>query len=52
MKETIKELVQELNIPKQILDKTSNLLDRICGPSLDEVGQMWADRIRAKRIRN
>lgn len=52
MKEVIKEIVSDLNLPKQILDKTSSLLNRICGPSLDEFVQMWADKVRYKRLKN
>ena len=52
MKDIIKEIVEEINLPKQVLDKTSKFLERICGPSIDQLGEMYADRIRYRRLKN
>jgi hypothetical protein len=36
----INKIVEEINIPKQILDKSEKLLKLLFGPSLGEIGGM------------
>ena len=51
-KKIIREIIDEINLPKQILDKTSNFFSQLCGPSINEVGQLFADKIRYRRMAN
>lgn len=48
----MKELIEELNLPKQILDKTDKFLTTLFGPSMKEIGELFADKIRFKRLKN
>ena len=49
---SIERLIEGLNLPKILIDKTSAFLDRLLGPSVDETGYLLADRIRLRRLRN
>ncbi len=49
---TIDKLIETLNLPKELLDKTSAFLGQLLGPSVDESGQLIADKIRFRRFRN
>ena len=48
----MKEIIQSLNLPKQILDKTEELLKTLFGPATKELGELFADSMRYRRIRN
>lgn len=48
----MKELIEGLNLPKQVLDKTENFLSTLFGPSAKEIGELFADKIRFKRLKN
>jgi len=48
----MKEIFDSINLPKQILDKTEKLVSTIFGPSAKEIGELFADKIRYKRLRN
>ncbi len=49
---SIDNLIETLNLPKELLDKTSAFLGQLLGPSVDEAGQLIADKIRFHRFRN
>lgn len=46
------EALNSINLPKQILDKAEKVLSTLLGPSAREIGEMFADRIRYKRLKN
>ncbi len=46
------EIINSLNLPKQILDKTEKVLGKLFGPSFDEIGQAIADQVRIRRFKN
>lgn len=48
----IKEILESINLPKQILDKAEKVISTILGPSANEIGEMFADKIRYKRLKN
>jgi hypothetical protein len=48
----MKEIIESINLPKQILDKAEKLISTIFGPSAKELGELFADKIRYKRLRN
>jgi len=48
----MKEIIESINLPKQILDKAEKLISTIFGPSAKELGELFADKIRYKRLKN
>lgn len=48
----MKEIIEGLNLPKQILDKTSAFLNKLFGPSIDEFGELFADKVKFTRLKN
>ncbi|WP_179020365.1 Abi-alpha family protein [Winogradskyella forsetii] len=48
----MKEIIEELNLPKQILDKTEKFMSKLLGPAIREFGELFADKVRFKRIKN
>ena len=48
----MKELIDGLNLPKQILDKTEKLLNTLFGEGFKEIGGIFGDRMRIKRLEN
>jgi hypothetical protein len=48
----IEKIAENLNIPKQILDKTEALLKTLFGPSFQELGGIIADQVRLRRFMN
>lgn len=48
----IEKIVDNLNLPKQILDKSEALLKGLFGQSFDEIGGMIADQVRLRRFKN
>ena len=48
----MKDIISELNIPKQLLDKTEKFMTTIFGPSAKEIGELMADKIRFRRMKN
>lgn len=48
----MKEIIEGLNLPKQILDKTEKFMTKLLGPSIKEYGELFADNIRFKRLKN
>jgi len=45
-------MLEEINIPKQLLDKTEAVAKTLFGPSFDELGGAIADQVRARRWKN
>jgi len=48
----IEKILDNLNIPKQIIDKSEELLKALFGPSFDEMSGIIADQVRLRRFRN
>ena len=48
----IEKIIDGLNLPKQILDKSESLLKTLFGPSLNEVGELLADSVKLRRLKN
>lgn len=48
----IEKILDNLNIPKQILDKSEALLKTLFGPSFEEIGGMIADNVKLRRFKN
>lgn len=48
----MKELIEGINLPKVILDKAEKLISTILGPAAKEIGELFADKIRYKRLKN
>tara|TARA_R110000850_G_scaffold143268_2_gene265540 strand:- start:1150 stop:1926 length:777 start_codon:yes stop_codon:yes gene_type:complete len=48
----MKELIEGLNLPKQILDKTEKFMSKLLGPSIKEFGELFADKVRFRRWKN
>jgi len=48
----IEKILDNLNIPKQIIDKSEALMKTLFGPSFDEIGGMIADNVRLRRLKN
>ncbi|HAA15030.1 MAG TPA: hypothetical protein DCE41_26380 [Cytophagales bacterium] len=48
----MKELLQGLNLPKQVLDKTEKLMITLFGPSAKEMSELFADKVRYRRMKN
>ncbi len=48
----IEKIIDNLNLPKQILDKSEALLKGLFGQSFDEIGGMIADQVRLRRFKN
>lgn len=48
----MKEIIDGLNLPKQILDKTDRFMTKLFGPSIKEIGELFADKIRYRRLKN
>jgi hypothetical protein len=48
----MKELIDSLNLPKQIIDKTEKLLSTLLGEGFQEIGGIFGDKMRLKRLEN
>lgn len=48
----IEKILDSLNLPKQLLDKSEALLKTLFGPSFDEVGGILADNVKLRRFKN
>jgi hypothetical protein len=48
----IEKIIDNLNLPKQILDKSEALLKTLFGQAFDELGGMIADQVRLRRFKN
>ncbi|GMN08631.1 hypothetical protein MTsPCn5_40210 [Croceitalea sp. MTPC5] len=48
----MKDIIEGLNLPKQILDKTEKFMSKLLGPSINEWGELFADNVRFRRIKN
>jgi hypothetical protein len=48
----IEKIFENLNIPKQLLDKSEALLKTLFGPSFDELGGLIADQVKLRRFNN
>lgn len=48
----MKEIIEAINLPKQILDKTEKFVSTIFGPSAKEFGELFADKVRYRRLKN
>ncbi|MGE6355321.1 hypothetical protein ACQKCJ_15745 [Flavobacterium sp. NPDC079362] len=48
----MKELIDTLNLPKQILDKTEKLFSTLFGEGFKEIGGIFGDTMRVKRLEN
>ena len=48
----IEKMLDNLNIPKQLLDKSEALLKTLFGPSFEELGGLIADQVKLRRFNN
>jgi len=48
----MKEIIESLNLPKQILDKTSAFVSKLLGPSINEFSELFADKVKFVRLKN
>ncbi|MFM2226559.1 MAG: hypothetical protein RJA07_2761 [Bacteroidota bacterium] len=48
----IEKIIDGLNIPKQVLDKSEQLLKTLFGPSFEEIGGLIADQVKLRRFNN
>ncbi len=48
----MKEIIEGLNLPKQVIDKTEKFMSTLFGPSAKEIGELFADKIRYSRMKN
>lgn len=48
----MKEILNSLNLPKQILDEIINFMNKLLGASTTEFGELLADNVRYRRLRN
>ena len=48
----IEKIIEGINLPKQIIDKSETLVKKIFGPSFDEYSGMLADNVRLRRFNN
>ena len=48
----ISEIIKDLNLPKQILDKSEVVLKTLFGESFEEFGGMIADQVKLRRFNN
>ncbi|MDR6158621.1 hypothetical protein QF023_002137 [Chryseobacterium sp. SLBN-27] len=48
----MKEIIEGLNLPKQILDKTSTFVSKLFGPSINEFAELFADKVKFVRLKN
>ncbi len=48
----LEKILDNLNLPKQLLDKSEALLKTLFGPSFDEIGGMIADNVKVRRFKN
>lgn len=48
----IEKIVKDLNLPKQLVDKADRFLSALLGPSVAETGQLLADKVRFRRLKN
>lgn len=48
----LEKLIDGLNIPKQLLDKSEALLKTLFGPSFDELAGLIADQVKLRRFNN
>jgi hypothetical protein len=48
----MKELIEALNLPKQILDKSEKLLTTLFGEGFKEIGGIFGDKMRLVRLKN
>ena len=46
------DIVKGLNLPMRILDKATELAKTLFGPAANEVGEMFADQVRFRRMKN
>ena len=49
---SLKEITEGLNLPKQVLDKADKFMSALFGPAVKEMGELFADKIRYKRLKN
>ena len=48
----MKEIIDGLNLPKQILDKTEKFMAKLFGSATTEYGEIFADKVRFRRLKN
>ncbi len=48
----IEKIVDNLNLPKQLLDKSEAVLKTLFAQSFEEAGQLIADQVRLRRLKN
>lgn len=49
---SVTDLIADLNIPKQLLDKSEKLLVSLFGQSVQDVGGIISDQVRLRRFKN
>lgn len=48
----MKDIIESLNLPKQIFDKTSSFISKLFGSSINEFSELFADKVRFVRLKN
>ncbi|MEX0810756.1 MAG: Abi-alpha family protein [Chitinophagales bacterium] len=48
----MKEIIESLNLPAQILGKLEKFMSKLLGPSITEFGELFADNVRYRRLKN
>lgn len=46
------EIIKDLNLPKHVLDQVTALAKTLLGPAAKEFGELFADKVRYKRLSN
>lgn len=48
----IDKIIEALNVPKRVVDAAEKVLGKLLGPAISESGQLIADQIRYRRLKN
>jgi len=48
----VSEIIDSLNLPKQLLDKGEKVIKAVLGPSISEISETFADNFRLRRFKN
>ena len=48
----MEDLLDNINLPKHILDKIEKFMAKLLGPSIKEFGELFADNVRYRRLKN
>ncbi|CAM1351121.1 conserved hypothetical protein [Tenacibaculum ascidiaceicola] len=48
----MKEVIESLNLTKEILNKIEKFMSKLLGPSITEFGELFADNVKFRRLKN